>query len=172
MTACENSDGSCCPEATSCVSDTCTSETPEEITTQVDGGAPGEDDESQVDGSAPENDESQVDGSAPENDESQVNGSAPENDESQVDEGASDGHPSQPPTGADLYADPKAMREHMYRMMQSIPNAPVSTQTDAINVMAGLLSIAQWNGAFTIALSAKAHECIQAFLPREKPSTN
>lgn len=56
--------------------------------------------------------------------------------------------------------------EHRQRMQQTIMSvlqSPLTNQNEALNVMVGLLSIAQWNGAFTMDLAAKAYEAIKLF---------
>ena len=45
----------------------------------------------------------------------------------------------------------------------SLMNVPVNTETDALNVMAGFLQVAQRRGAYTLAEAGKIMEAINKF---------
>ena len=59
--------------------------------------------------------------------------------------------------------DASSQQQTEQQQQVSLMNVPVNTETDALNVMAGFLQVAQRRGAYTLAEAGKIMEAINKF---------
>ena len=59
--------------------------------------------------------------------------------------------------------DSSSQQQTEQQQQVSLMNVPVNTETDALNVMAGFLQVAQRRGAYTLAEAGKIMEAINKF---------